>query len=646
MDGTAHKFKEFTENSDGFPNKLPDDCVEYAIYILDQTLNDSAIRERLRDVQSASNKLTRAILKDFIWQRDDFALELAKEDGNVGPSSRAIYNPNCLSKGVSHLRGRTNYGDSIEDEWLIVYLLRELSKQFPEIWVRIVDSDGEFLLIEAANAIPQWLNPEVADNRVWLNNSQLLIVNTFNDNNEGPADLNRRHRALTLQEAWTCIRGARSQLFHSQDLEAEAFYRLRNYPKQINASLHHAIARIPRKVAYLLHQDKAYISPAVEAFYLRDPIALRPLQNASHRDLVFPPVELVTVSVTLPKISFAQLKSQRFAAPASWTPEMSTSTSEQLQTQTELGMKITSGFEMLISDFQNQDNKTVREIMLLLEDISLGEDELPSDSEIASWALTEDDEAWLDINFQDFENELCARSADKEIHRHGFGDQSAHENLRKMVARFEDFLNDDAAGSEGAEYPDDMDNDNDEDEDIVSTNISSESEDEAVSFDEAEFAKTMREMMGMPLITGNDQSAAVMGKGGDAAGHANARTAGTSIMNEESEILRLQQAMEAELKEAGALQLEPLAVPRGLNSSQGNIKGGKMAVSQEEDMSNGGGDDEGLQIDYNLAKNMLESFKSQAGTAGPGSNLMGLMGMRLPRDEEETPPSSAISNLR
>lgn len=64
------------------------------------------------------------------------------------------------------LRGRTNYGDSVADEWLIVYLLRELSKKFPDAWIRVYDTDGEFLLIEAANALPKWLNPEVAENRV------------------------------------------------------------------------------------------------------------------------------------------------------------------------------------------------------------------------------------------------------------------------------------------------------------------------------------------------------------------------------------------------------------------------------------------------------------------------------------------------
>lgn len=64
-----------------------------------------------------------------------------------------------------HLHGLTNYGDSVEDEWLIVYILKELSTKFPYLWIKVVDTDGEFLLIEAANALPRWLNPEIADNR-------------------------------------------------------------------------------------------------------------------------------------------------------------------------------------------------------------------------------------------------------------------------------------------------------------------------------------------------------------------------------------------------------------------------------------------------------------------------------------------------
>ena len=47
-----------------------------------------------------------------------------------------------------------------------MYLLRELTRKFEDVWVKISDSDGEFLLIEAAGALPSWLEAEVADNRV------------------------------------------------------------------------------------------------------------------------------------------------------------------------------------------------------------------------------------------------------------------------------------------------------------------------------------------------------------------------------------------------------------------------------------------------------------------------------------------------
>jgi hypothetical protein len=67
---------------------------------------------------------------------------------------------------VTLLRGKTDYGDSVEDEWVIVWMLRELARKFDDLWIKIHDNDGEFLLIEAAGTLPQWMEPEVAENRV------------------------------------------------------------------------------------------------------------------------------------------------------------------------------------------------------------------------------------------------------------------------------------------------------------------------------------------------------------------------------------------------------------------------------------------------------------------------------------------------
>lgn len=65
---------------------LPDDCIEYSMHwissALDQT-NDSEIRLKLREVQKYANDLQKQWLKDYIWQREGFSLELTKEDGEV-----------------------------------------------------------------------------------------------------------------------------------------------------------------------------------------------------------------------------------------------------------------------------------------------------------------------------------------------------------------------------------------------------------------------------------------------------------------------------------------------------------------------------------------------------------------------------------
>jgi hypothetical protein len=74
------------------------------------------------------------------------------------------------------LNGRTNYGDSVADEWLIVYILLEISKMNTDLWIRVYDTDGEFLLIEAANVLPKWLKPEISENRVSLRIGKVILT--------------------------------------------------------------------------------------------------------------------------------------------------------------------------------------------------------------------------------------------------------------------------------------------------------------------------------------------------------------------------------------------------------------------------------------------------------------------------------------
>ncbi|WPG97414.1 SGT1-domain-containing protein [Acrodontium crateriforme] len=613
--------KWFGEGFDGFPKRLPDDCVEYVIYAIDETIAGiAATRTRLNEIRKTALSLEKEFLKDYIWQRDGFQLKLFPD---ITASDSSQCSTPCL-------KGRTNFGDSAADEWLIVYLLLELSKKCPDAWIRVYDTDGEFLLIEAAKALPKWLNPDVAENRVWISNGHLRII---------PLDDESTTRNLSLQAALDFNRTSPEKAMISPFIEDEAFYRLREYPAAIASSFHHSLTTIPRSLAYVLHQNPAYISPAVEAFYLRDPIALKPLATKDLSTLQFPPEDFVTVSIKYTKVGFAQLRSQQFEHPPSWTgilPRLSDS-------KVEMGMKLTCGFEMLLADKQNRDKRSVREMKLLLEDLQSGDETLPNDETIETWPQTQDDEKWLDIDYNDFENELSGSKGEKKGSKGtGFGDQGAQENLQKMVSRFEDFLNDDDAGADGVD-DDDID-DEDEDEEGSDT---SETKDHA--FDEAEFEKAMKEMMGMPA-----DEIEKSGLLDEARRLALEDAEDGSDMDEDEEMRKVMELMEKELKGHGALDLNgggreasktlstKKKVQFGPEPPPGfrNSKGKEKAMEEDDDDFVGPGDgelssddDEFNDVDLGLAKNMLESFKGQAGMAGPAGNLMRAMGVNMPRDE-------------
>ncbi|KAK0611147.1 SGT1 protein-domain-containing protein [Immersiella caudata] len=594
----------------GFRMRLPEDCVEYMLFLVgDKNLT------KLEAVRKEAIEKADALTKDYIWQREPFKLETK------------------IQGGLSYLHGITNYGDNVEDEWLVVYLLRGLTKSFPELWIRVCDSDGEFLLIEAAKVLPKWLSPENDSNRVWIHNGKLRII-PLQSVAGSPAS-----KSLSLQEALVAITSAPDSLIHSTLIEAEAFYRLEKYPGQITDSIHHSLATIPRKLACILHARPKAIAPATEAFYLRDPLSLRPLLSASG-PLLFPPQDLITISMRFTRVLYAQLKSQRFEPPPVWSSlleaaetEVASATKDAPKklSRLELGMKVTTGFEILAKNGHERDNRVAREVALLVEDLEEdGDSALPPDSEIKTWVDVnrEDDDSWMDIDFRDFEQELEGKQKGiKTGGGIGFGDAGTQAGLQKIVSRFEAFLNDENAGVDGAEL-DEMDEDDDEsddgDDDDDDDDDSSDDEDKDVSFDEEQFAKMMREMMGLP----SEEASQEKGKATSvSAGRASSTNKPEDDRkSEDEEIQKLMMQMESELKGLGALSLEQPPAKRPAVKA-----GGSKTEMGEEDEN-----DKEVDIDYNLAQNLLKSFKSQAGMAGPAGNLLSLMGMPLPRDEGES----------
>lgn len=494
----------------------------------------------------------------------------------------------------------------------------------------MTDADGEFPLIEAANVLPKWLTPEVAEHRVWLRAGRLLIIPR--EMGEGGRQV---ARPMGLEKALVFLRTREKEMVHSPIIEAEALYRLKGYPGKIEESMHTARVTVPRKLAYVLHRTPANISAAVDAFYLRDPISLKPLQPKSKTKLQFPPEDLVTISVKFTRVGYAQLKSQEFAAPAAWAGAVSGSGESEAGISAETGMKVACGFEMLVADPQNKHKRSVREITLLLDDVDAGEDELPSDKEIASWPQQNDDEKWLDVNFEDFEKELAGKKGAEGGAKDGagaFSDQGAQDNLRRIVERFEQFLNDDSADAEGIDFDDgDMDDDGDDDDDEDDSSDADGSdagEDREASFDEEEFQNMMKQMMGLtagemlkPQGASNTASKKTSMQRPNTTSVSRIEELDSSDEEETSteDMQKLMKRMEAELKEFGALDsgMPPTASEAGQASSS------KVQA-----------DDGSEDPKYALARNLLESYKGQSGASGPVGNLMTSMGFTFPRNED------------
>ena len=69
------------EVAESYSRVLPENCVEYFIYIIDTTIKDIEVRQKLRAVLSSATSFAKTLLKGYIWQRDSFQLELTQEKG-------------------------------------------------------------------------------------------------------------------------------------------------------------------------------------------------------------------------------------------------------------------------------------------------------------------------------------------------------------------------------------------------------------------------------------------------------------------------------------------------------------------------------------------------------------------------------------
>ncbi|KAF3841937.1 hypothetical protein F7725_023888 [Dissostichus mawsoni] len=270
---------------------IQEDMVQYKLFLVQpqgSTLQQT--EEHLPQLVEEILAKVAPLLIQYIWQHQSFNLKYHPEKGGV----------------PAHIGGSTQFGDNVEDEWFIVYLLQQITEAFPDLAARVEDNDGEFLLIEAADYLPKWLNPDT------------MGVS--------------RDKVPTVAEATTLLTAHREVCRASPKICSALRKRLEGYPEKIEG------------IAMVLAQRPDLIAPAVLAFYLRDPIDLQACRSFK----TFPPDTRVLTSVTFTRCLYAQLQQQQFT-PDRRSGFTLTPPSDPHYKAHELGMKLAHGFEILCS---------------------------------------------------------------------------------------------------------------------------------------------------------------------------------------------------------------------------------------------------------------------------------------------------------
>ena len=97
MDFPQDDFKGFGGGFEGFPKILPEDCVEYSLFIIDSRLkSQKELLGKLEEVRKESLKLVESLLNEYIWQRESFKLELESGKGLLSTHDLELLLLNCF----------------------------------------------------------------------------------------------------------------------------------------------------------------------------------------------------------------------------------------------------------------------------------------------------------------------------------------------------------------------------------------------------------------------------------------------------------------------------------------------------------------------------------------------------------------------
>ncbi|KAG7296044.1 hypothetical protein JYU34_021140 [Plutella xylostella] len=261
------------------------------------------------------NKTIQNLSSEYLWHKDKlevFPQILNEEQYDSQP----------------HLFSSTCYGDNIEDEWFIVYIIFELTKQFDKLIVHVTDIDGDFILIEAADFLPQWMNPVSTEKRVFIFKGEVHII---------PETLVGVDTDLDFSDSIKYIINHPQETKASDNIQSSIAKRIAGYPAKIKENIHRAIIELPLDAAAVLSIDPSLISHVVNAYCHHDVIDEKVCKNIKFQD------------TTCIKLSFTRCQ----YAMLTHSKDMKTLThtfASKKDKKSILGLKLYCGYKIILNE--------------------------------------------------------------------------------------------------------------------------------------------------------------------------------------------------------------------------------------------------------------------------------------------------------
>lgn len=268
--------------------------------------------------------------KEYIWHADRFKLRLA-------------YNK---AAGGYYLHGITFCKESSDDCSFVLWIVYEISLRFFDAFVRVTDSMGELLFINASESMDEHVNDDdLAPNHGWVHEGQLKRI-------PGSAT-SSVDRSFTIQDAYEYIKSGK-RLIEDDKFTRAAFkesYILFSNQRWRDACFQNAKVLVPKRVAAALHTRPDLLTKALAKVHADDELDpdyfLEKVPQLKYIDTN----EMVEVSVKFPKATFALTLSQKPSLYRWYMENIKEGPKSTVSNYSKvLGTGITLGFELSIEE--------------------------------------------------------------------------------------------------------------------------------------------------------------------------------------------------------------------------------------------------------------------------------------------------------